>query len=76
MTLDTSDHFFGAKSIPAERLPDVMDAYLWEFDVAPPTLSDVKEAMAELLQRPDARERDVRIAYRKCRHYLKVLETK
>ena len=62
-----------AASIPADRLPSVIDGWLWEFhDPANwPDAPAVRELIDALQQRPDAAGEAVQAAIRKCRAYLR-----
>lgn len=61
-----------AASIPADRLPSVVDIWLWEFEDPAnwPSASDVRWLIASLTQRPDAASKPVQCAIAKCRDYL------
>ena len=60
-------------SIPVDRLPGVIEAWLWEFhDPANwPTGKDVWALIETLQQRPDAADEAVQRAIADCHEYLR-----
>lgn len=59
-------------SIAADRLPDIIDLWLWEFEDPAnwPTAAAARSLIRALEQRPDSHTAPVAQAIAKCRDYL------